>query len=300
MVTCANITLEKIRCRVTFGTLEFETPEVLSFSVNQSRGTLPASFNCSLEVPANTVFPTNQDIVIEAGTLGNLQRLITAHVLSITVNPSFEDAANYVVNLSGQDSFHELEGKNISRRQRTRGGVTFAAITSIISKAPQKGTSLELHKQSGGSSRVPSPDTNLREHSKLVKTDRVGWDPFGTAKDPERKDTSGEEADIGNILDIKPKAVALSPGVRALYQVQGTSYSSGDTWTVSDEDIGTIVDNGDGTATYTQIGIGENTITYTDSSGSTFTGTATAVGIPIHDHSSLGAGGPAFAVYGTD
>lgn len=299
MVTCANITLEKIRCRISFGDLEFETPEVLSFSVNRARGTLASSFSCSLEVPANTVFPTNRDIVIEAGTLGNMQRLMTGGVRSITVNPSFEDAANYVVNLSGQDAFQKLEGKNISRRQRTRGGVTFAAITSIISKAPQKGTSLELHKQSGGSSRVPSSDTNLREHSKLVKTDRVGWDPFGTAKAPERKDASGQE-DTTNILDIKPKAVSMSPGVRALFQVQGTSWTQGDTWAVSDEDIGTISDNQDGTATYTMIGIGENTITYTDSSGSTFTGTATATAIPIHDHSSLGAGGPAWAVYGTD
>jgi len=299
MATCANITLEKIRARITFGSLIFETPDVLSFSVNRARGTLPASFTCSLEVPATTVFPTNQDIIIEAGTLGNLQRLITGSVRSITVNPSFEDAANYVVNLSGQDAFQKLEGKNISRRQRTRGGVTFAAITSIISKAPQKGTSLELHKQSGGSSRVPSPNTNLREHSKLVKTDRVGWDPFGTAKDPERKDTSGDESTT-NVLDIKPKAVSMSPGVRSLFQVQGTTYSSGDTWTVSDTDIGTIVDNQDGTATYTMIGIGENTITYTDASGATFTGKATATAIPIHDHSSLGAGGPAYGVYGTD
>ena len=98
----------------------------------------------------------------------------------------------------------------------------------------------------------------------------------------------------------KPKAIALSPGVAALYEVQNTTYSSGDTWEVSDETIGTIVDNEDGTATYTQLALGENTITFNNASGSTFVGTATAVGIPVHDHGDLGSGGPAFGVYGSD
>ena len=122
MVTCANITLEKIRARIIFGSLIFETPDIQSFSVSRSRTSLPTTFNCSIEVPVTTVFPTDQDIIIEAGTLGNLQRLFTGNVLSITVNPSFDDASAYVVNLSGADRFQEIEGKTISRRQRTRGG----------------------------------------------------------------------------------------------------------------------------------------------------------------------------------
>ncbi len=305
--TCANITLEKIRARVTFGSLVFETPDVLSFGVTKSRSNLAASFTCSLEVPVTTVFPTNQDIVIQAGILpgsgdtSDLKRLITGRVLSITVNPSFEDAANFVINLSGQDKLQELEGKTMSRRQRTRGPTTFAAITNIITKASQKGTSLEVHLQSGGTSRVKSPDTNLREHSKLVSTDRVGWDPFSTAKEPVQLDAAEGTGGSANILDIKPKGVALSPGVSALYEVQNTTFTEGDTWSVSDESIGRIVNNQDGTATYTQLALGENTITFTDASGdATFTGKATAVGIPIHDHSSLGAGGPAFGVFGSD
>ncbi len=299
MVTCANITLEKIRAKITFGSLIFETPDITSLGVTRSRSNFGANFSCSLEVPATTVFPVNQDIIIEAGTLGNKQRLFTGRVRSISVNPSFEDAANYVVNMSGDDQFKELEGKTFSRRQRTRGPTTFASITNVISKSPQKGTSLELHKQSGGSSRITSPNTDLREHSKLVSTDRVGWDPFGTAKDPERIDTSGTDTDI-SVIDINPKTVALSPGVSALFEVQNTTYAAGDSWEVSDSTIGNITDNQDGTATYTQLALGENTITFNDSSGSTFVGTATAVGIPIHDHSSLGQGGPAFGVYGSD
>ncbi len=300
--TCANITLEKIRARVTFGSLEFETPDVVSFSVSRSRSSLASTFTCSLTVPVTTVFPTNQDIVIEAGTLDNLQRLITGNVLSISVNPSFEDAAAYVVNLSGADRFQELEGKNISRRQRTRGSTTFAAITGVISKAPQKGVSLEVRKQSGGSQRIPNRDTNLRELSKLVRTDRVGWNPFGSAKRPEQRDQSAEATGATDIIDIKPKSVALSPGVSVLFEIQNATYSVGDSWSVSDPAIGTIVDQQDGTAIYTQLGLGENTVSFTDSSAdaTTFTGKATAVGIPIHDHSSLGAGGPAFGVYGSD
>ncbi len=298
MVTCANITLEKIRAKVIFGSLEFETPDVQSFSVNRSRSAIAATFSCSIKVPVTTIFPTDQDLVIEAGTLGNLQRLITGNVLSITVNPSFEDAASYIINLSGADRLQELEGKNISRRQRTRGDAIFAAITGVSAKAPQKGMSLELRKQSGGSQRIPNRDTNIRELSKLVRTDRVAWDPLGTAKAPRAGDQS--EADDVDIIDIKPKTIALSPGVAALFSVQNHTVGANDTWSVSDTNIGTIVKNEDGTATYTQLALGENDIIFSAAGGATFTGRATAIGIPLHDHSSLGAGGPAFGVYGTD
>jgi hypothetical protein len=248
------------------------------------------------------VFPVDQDIVIEAGTVNNIRQIFTGQVLQITVNPSFEDASNYVVNMSGQDKFQELEGKTFSRRQRTRGPTTFAAITNVISKSPQKGTSLELRKQSGGSQRIANRDTNIREHDKLVRTDRNSWDPFRTAKDPDTRDPSDDSDTAGtNIIDIKPKSVALSPGVSVLFSIQGTDQDSGDFWSVDDTQIATLVDNGDGTAIVTMRALGEATVSFTKRDGSaTFTGKATVVGIPIHDHSSLGAGGPAFGVYGSD
>ena len=300
MVTCANITLEKIRSRISFGSLSFETPDVLSFSVSRSRSQLAASFNCSLEVPATTVFPVDQEVVIEAGTEGNLRQIFTGQVLQITINPSFEDASAYVVNMSGNDKFHELEGKTFSRRQRTRSAATFAAITGVVSKAPQKGTSLELRKQSGGSQRIANKDTNVREHSKLVRTDKDNWDPFRTSKNPEAADAAAE-GDSTSIIDIKPKSVALSPGVSVLFSIQGTDQDSGDFWSIDDTDIASIDDRGNGTAIVTMKALGEATISFTKQAESvTFSGKATVVGIPIHDHSSLGAGGPAFGVYGSD
>jgi len=300
MATCANITLEKIRARISFGNLIFETPDVKSFGVNRARSSLAASFNCSIEVPATTVFPADQEIIIEAGTEGNLRQIFTGHVLQITINPSFENAANYVINMSGQDKFQELEGKTFSRRQRTRGATTFAAITGVVTPAPQKGVSLELRKQSGGSQRVSNKDTNLREHSKLVRTDPDAWDPFRTGKGPEGRDDTGASSDT-NIIDIKPKSVALSPGVSVLFSVQGTNQESSDYWSISDTEIASITDNHDGTALVTMIAVGEATITFTKQGEDVdFSGTATVVGIPIHDHSSLGDGGPAFGVYGSD
>jgi hypothetical protein len=299
--TCANITLEKIRARISFGSLVFETPDVQSWGVNRSRSQLAASCNCSIEVPATTVFPVDQEITIEAGTEGNLRQIFTGQVLQITINPSFEDASSYVVNMSGQDKFHELEGKTFSRRQRTRGPTTFAAITNVISRAPQKGISLELRKQSGGSQKIANRDTNIREHSKLVRTDKDNWDPFRTGKDPDTRDPSDGGDTAGDVLDIKPKSVALSPGVSVLFSVQGTTQESGDFWSIDDTDIATLTDNGDGTALVTMRALGEATISFTKQSSSvTFSGKATVVGIPIHDHSSLGAGGPAYGVFGSD
>src|SRR5574338_319709 len=297
MATCTNITLEKIRARISFGTLVFETPYIKSFTVSRSRSALAATFSVSIEVPSTTVFPVGEDIVIEAGVVGDLKRIFTGRVLSVTVNPSFEDAASYIVNLSGADKFKDIEGKNISRRQRARGLSSFAAITGISSQAPQRGLSRERRDHSGGTHRINNPDTNIREHSKLVRTDRVAWDPFNPAKDPQNLEDRRQDAAAGglsDVIDIKPRTVALSPGVAVRYNIEGATYEAGDSWAVSDQTIGTIEDKGDGTAVYTQRALGENTITFTKagSGTSTFTGKATAVGIPIHDHSSLGEGGP--------
>jgi len=301
MVTCANITLEKIRAEIIFGSLSFETPDVKSFSVSRSRGQLAATFSASIEVPSTTIFPIDQNVVIKAGVVGDIKTIFTGTVLSITVNPSFERATTYVINMSGSDKLQELEGKTFSRRQRTRGDSTFAAITGISSRRPQKGISLEKRKQSGGSTQIVTNDTNLREHSKIVRTDQFSWDPFGSAKDPDS--IEGQEEEGQDVIDIKPKSIALSPGISARFTVENTTFASGDDWSVSDPLIGTIVNNQDGTAIYTQLALGENTIIFTKAGAteaSTFIGKATAVGIPIHDHSSLGQGGPAFGVYGSD
>lgn len=303
MASCANITLEKIRAEISFGSLSFETPDIKSFTVNKSRSQLASTFSASIEVPATTVFPVDQDVSIRAGVEGDLKQIFTGKVLSITVNPSFERATTYVVNMSGSDRLQELEGKTFSRRQRSRALSSFAAITGIGFRRPQKGISLEKRKQSGGSTQFVNFDTNLREHSKVVRTDRITWNPFRPAKDPETVEgQDAAAADAVEVIDIKPRAVSLSPGISVRYNIENATYEAGDSWSVSDSQIGTIQDNQDGTAVYTQQALGENTVTFTKAgaSTSTFVGKATAVGIPIHDHSSLGQGGPAFGVFGSD
>lgn len=309
MATCANITLEKIRARISFGSpsdpssAQFETPYVKSFTITRSRSNLSAQFSASIEIPSDFAIPAGEDIVIEAGTEGNLRRLFTGRVLSVTVNPSFENAARYVINLSGQDRFQELEGKNISRRQRARALSSFATITSITSKAPQKGISLEKRLSSGGAVQFVNDDTNLREHSTLVRTDRISWDPFNPEKEPENLEARDGGTSGQSVIDIKPKSVSLSPGVSVRFGIEGATYAQGDSWQVSDPNIGTIQDLQNGFAIYTQRALGENSISFTKAgtdSTSTFQGKATAVGIPIHDHSSLGQGGPAFGVYSSE
>lgn len=301
MVTCANITLEKIRAELDFGgALVFSTPDIDSFSVQRSRQQLAATFNASITVPADTVFPVGQDVTIRAGTLDNLKTIFTGKVLSIQVNPTFDDATSYQVNLSGADIFHELEGHTFSRRQRTRGQSTFAGITGISSRNPQKGVSYEKRIGNGGTHRISSQTPNIREHSKLVKTDQSSWDPFKTAKGPVE---NAEEIDELEVIDIIPKSIALSPGISARFELQGTTYSEGDSWSVSDDDLATIVDREDGTAIVTPKASGQFEVRFTKSTGeeaNLFVGRATVVGIPIHNHRSLGEGGPAFAVYGSE
>lgn len=310
MTSCANITLERVRARISFGTpggpnsLTFETPDVKSFSVSRSRSTLANSFSASIEMPANLAIPAGEDVIIEAGTVGNLQRIFTGQVTSITVNPSFENASRYILNISGQDRFRELEGKNISRRQRARGLSSFAAITGVSARAPQKGLSYEKRSQSGGAVQFLNQDTNIREHSRVVRTDRIGFDPYEPAKDPESVESVASEnafAGGGELIEIKPRTSYLGIGVSVIMNLENETYEAGDTWGVTDPSIGRIVDRQDGTAIYTQLAIGENTVTFTKGDGSaTFVGKATAHGIMIHDHSSLGQGGPAFGVFSSD
>jgi len=301
MATCANITLEKIRAELDFGgELVFSTPDIESFSVQRSRQQLAATFNASITVPADVIFPAGQDMTIKAGTLGNLKTIFTGKVLSIDISPDHEDATSYVVNLSGQDIFQELEGHTFSRRQRTRGQSNFAAITGIASRNPQKGVSYEKRIGNGGTHRVSNPTPNIREHPKLVKTDRATWDPFKIAKGPKENADSFDELEV---IDIIPKSIALSPGISARFELQGTTYSTGDTWAVSDDALATIVDQQDGTAVVTPKASGQFEVVFTKSAGDTanlFVGKASVVAIPIHNHRSLGEGGPAFAVYGSE
>lgn len=300
MVSCANITLEKIRAEITIGDKTFETPDIKSFNVTRSRSQLAATFSASIQVPVTQRFATGEQIVIRAGTEGNLKTIFTGEVRTVTVNPAFERADSYVVNLAGSDRFNRLEGKNLSRRQRTRPAQTFAAITQVSPK-PQKGISLDKRIGSGGSQKIASPGTNLRENSKVVKTDRPSWDPLHNSKDPEevQRDETGSGSGSSNVLDIRPRSIAIPVGGSVRFRVTDATYAAGDSWAVSDTGIGTIVDRQDGTAVYTHTGLGENVITFTDTSTG-LTGTATAVGIPIHDHSNLGQGGPAFGVYGSE
>ncbi len=301
MVTCTNITLEKIRAELDFGgALVFSTPDIEAFSVQRSRQQLAATFNASIKIPADTVFPVGQEVTIRAGTLDNLKTIFTGKVLSIQVNPTFDDATKYVVTLNGQDVFYELEGQTFSRRQRTRGQSTFAGITGISSRNPQKGVSYEKRIGNGGTHRIRNETPNIREHSKLVKTDRASWDPFKISKGPKE---NAEQFDELDVIDIIPKSIALSPGISARFELQGTTYAEGDSWSVSDDSLATIEDRQDGTSIVTPKASGQFQVVFTKSTGDStnlFVGRASVVGIPIHNHRSLGEGGPAFAVYGSE
>lgn len=302
MASCANITIEKIRAEIQIGDKTFVTPDIKSFNVTRSRSSLAATFSASISVPITQKFSTGTQVVIRAGTEGNLQTIFTGSVRSVTVNPAFERATDYIITLSGADKFQELEGKNISRRQRTRAAQTFAAITSVT-KRPQRGISYEV-KIGGGSSsaaKLTGPNTLLPEHSKVVTTDRPSYDPLHNAKKPEKTDdlnatTTGGGSGTSN--QITPSSVAIPVGGKVRF-ITDAVYAAGDSWTVSDTKIGTIFDRNNGTAIYTQLGLGENIITFIDDSAGS-KGTATALGISVHDHSSLGSGGPAFGVYASE
>jgi hypothetical protein len=302
MPTCANITIEKIRAEIQIGDKTFVTPDIKSFNVTRSRSQLASSFSASIEVPVTQKFATGQEIVIRAGTEGNLQTIFTGQIRSVTVNPAFERATSYIINLSGADRFVELEGKNISRRQRSRSATSFAAITSVT-KRPQRGIAYDVRigGQSGPAS-IRSTDTPLGANSKVVSTDRPSYDPLHNTKKPEALAPDEARGNTGggtNTTQIRPSSLAIPVTGQARFIIYNAVYEAGDTWAVSDENIGTIQDLQNGQGIYTQLGLGENTITFSDASRGTVS-VATTVGIPVHDHSNLGNGGPAFGVYASE
>ena len=76
---------------------------------------------------------------------------------------------------------------------------------------------------------------------------------------------------------IKPKGVTMYPEVSVRFNIEDGAYEEGDSWSVEDPEVGTIKDQGDGTAIYTQLAVGETTVRFTKAGGAF--STATAFGI---------------------
>jgi hypothetical protein len=123
-----SIEMVKIRAKVTIGnSLTVETPHVVRFSVNKTRG-VPSTFSASLRVSNDQIAGSisGDSIKIWAGRNipGNL--IFSGIVKKVSISPNFEDPSFVILNLDGADILSMYVGKKYTKR-------TDASISSWIS-----------------------------------------------------------------------------------------------------------------------------------------------------------------------
>jgi len=126
----ATLTKQPVRAEITIGTerkvITIRTPNVVSFSVARSRGQMTATFNASIKVPYDDIAGSTsllaERIVIKAGASNdfrNLNTIFTGKIFNCVVNPIRTDASKVMLNISGKDVMHVMEGQKVTRRLKT-------------------------------------------------------------------------------------------------------------------------------------------------------------------------------------
>lgn len=125
-----SIEQKKIRARINIGSLTVETPYILSFNVNKSRGQL-STFSASLKVKGDDITGniSGNGVTISAGVNSPSNKIFTGIVKKATINPCFDDPNYVLLNLSGSDPLMFLEGKKYTRRSVSHKH-SFVLITS--------------------------------------------------------------------------------------------------------------------------------------------------------------------------
>lgn len=142
----AELTKQKIRAEILFGGMTIETPNVMSFNVRRARGQMCATFSASVKV-SSSITATDIDaseIIIKAGSEGNLKTIFTGKIFKCTATPIRTDASKIMLNLSGKDVLHRLEGQKINRRVTTyRDGTTPPQRWGVVTSVTRENTPIK-------------------------------------------------------------------------------------------------------------------------------------------------------------
>jgi hypothetical protein len=111
---------QRVRASINFAGRTFNTPDIVSFSVNRSRGQMSAQFSVSVKVPysdLSTMSAAPESIItITAGFEGALKPVFKGIIRKCSFSPIRQDASKVMMNLSGNDFLSVLEGQKITRR----------------------------------------------------------------------------------------------------------------------------------------------------------------------------------------
>ena len=174
MTACVPITQEKVRAELWMGTtLLAKTPFVRGFSVSKSRAQITSNFNITFELLAGTTFSIGDNLVIKAGTKGNLKNIFNGLIESTASQPTFGKPSYFSVTLAGKGILSQLEGKKFTRRLRAEGEGLFCLITGGSPNRPDAYSSLDKKVVSGNHTVLrdsPNPAASAGEHSPIIKS----------------------------------------------------------------------------------------------------------------------------------
>jgi hypothetical protein len=297
----AIIRREDVRAKITIGTLVVETPKILSFNITRARKQPYATFSASLEINIDDAnIATSGLVVIEAGLKGNLIRRFTGYVEQVSMEPHWEKANIFVVNISGSDKMKELDGKKFSRRQRCLGLGKLATITGIVTEAHNKGYIMvdPITDKGTEGGRYITSSLSMGDVPELIKTRDINTsNPYSLYA---KKATAAETMALPDLVMDPAYLQIPQNGSQTATCSTCTSDSTlpngGIKWGSSNANVTVTQDPNDPTkVSIRQAGTGSATVMVQDSQGRV--GYINISGILVHDHAALGSGGPAFGVY---
>lgn len=162
-----GLTTVKASATIKVGAISVSTPNIVSISVNRTRGQVVSS--CAVSFIFNGDFKSNVGAPLIIYFYNEL--VWTGVVKRMGISPSLRCAGEIMVKLQGEDILHKLENRNITRRQKLAGLGPLAFITSV-----HKRTSLGFddlpsrHDISNSSSPIHyfTPTINMREHTQFL------------------------------------------------------------------------------------------------------------------------------------
>lgn len=134
----AQIQVIHIRAEISFSGRTISTPDIKSFNINRNRGSA-STFSASLKVLTTDIQSLTGTVSIHAGSEGNLNKLFTGHVKTVSPSPCWDDPKYFIVNITGVDALYRLEHRRFTRRQ-IYSDTTWALITRVVAKGKKSGT----------------------------------------------------------------------------------------------------------------------------------------------------------------
>jgi hypothetical protein len=107
----------KVRASINIGNIDVVTPYILSFSVNKARGQI-STFSAKLKVEGSVVASTaiKEYVKIKAGVGGASNTIFSGIIIQVSISPCWDDPNFVIMDVSGADCIHLLQGKKYTRR----------------------------------------------------------------------------------------------------------------------------------------------------------------------------------------